>query len=240
MVEEALCAPLPPGWAEFYQPKVSCVFFSKMTTGESGWHHPLERHYAATIRRVRMLLAAKLDASDEVSKQVWQARYQLVLSHHYQTLEKILQKESKEQREIRRLRYAKMFRKHANRRADESDMDKQLISRKIIEMLSDNSSKGPATDEPEPEPEPSKGKKRWGLGMMKLKKDASFVQAVAVAEAEKRVKEEEETKAAQVDEQASAKKSKLIKTSSRPHSGVRLLDSHCRLRALVANCINRC
>ena len=224
LVEEALCAPLTLGWSEFYQARVSCVFFNNAKTGNSWWHHPLELHYSSLIKRLFATLVAKAAADDGTAKAMWAARYDFVLADHYKKMKKILQTETQDQKEIRRLRYAKMFRKHANKRADDQNMNKQLMSKKIIDMLGGGAKKQPVEEgwpvgEPEAEPAPSP-KSKWGKGMLKLKKDTGFIQAVAVAEAETKKEEEEEEEERKVKapgDAAPVKKSKLIKAVSRPH-----------------------
>ena len=110
------------------------MFSNNRATGNSGWHHPLEQHYTALATRLRKILVSKAQAAP-AQQPIWQARYDFVLADHYAGLKETLKHETREQREIRRLRYAKIFRKHANKRLDEQLASKALLGKKVLDML---------------------------------------------------------------------------------------------------------
>ena len=183
LAEELLLAPLPAPWFEFYEGLYGGMFYHNPLTTESSWHHPLERHFTVTTDRLNRLSVAaqKLrEAGDVQEAEKMQTRHDNVLTLHAHKLQAILDEETEQAREIRRMRFARVFRQHANKEADRTKSRERLLLEKVTSIMTT-----PSREEAEDSPA-QPAKKTFG----KWSKAVKNVQAVAAAEKEEAAKAE--------------------------------------------------
>jgi hypothetical protein len=119
LAEEALCAPLPAGWAEHLDPIVhggGWYFFRELDSGGGGgaaaetWDHPLIGSYttlAASLREASdAVVAACLPGEeDPAARDAAAGRYAAALATHDALIRPLLEAESRGARRARALRY---------------------------------------------------------------------------------------------------------------------------------------
>jgi hypothetical protein len=126
LAEQALCAPVPEGWRGFYNPNYKCIFYFDKRAEVTTWHHPLERHFEVTAIRVKTISdeERRLQATgNKEAADAMHSRYEVVLARHRAWVAKVVQQETEDDREIRRLQFGKPFRDH---------LDQKLIDNRAL------------------------------------------------------------------------------------------------------------
>ena len=142
LAEEMLLCPMPEPWCEFYDGMYGGMFFHNRLTKATSWHHPLENHFMATCERLKTLraLAKQLRQSgNEVEATRMECRIERVHTLHAIKLRGVLEAETEQAREIRRMRYARAFRQHANNKADGEKGHERLLLEKVVKILGSGS-----------------------------------------------------------------------------------------------------
>ena len=142
LAEEMLLCPTPEPWCEFYDGMYGGMFFHNRLTKATSWHHPLESHFVATCERLKALraLAKQLrESGNEVEATQMEGRSERVHTLHTIKLRGVLAAETEQAREIRRMRYTRTFRQHANNKADEEKGRQRLLLEKVAKILGSGS-----------------------------------------------------------------------------------------------------
>lgn len=114
LAEEALCAPLPRGWAEHLEPTVSgggALYFRKNTAAALvQWEDPLHGHFVDVAHELgdlirKMRTACQPGNQDETARIAAATGYEAAVAAHYEVLRPLLRNETAPARRARFLRY---------------------------------------------------------------------------------------------------------------------------------------
>eukprot|EP01043_Picozoa_sp_COSAG02_P036092 COSAG02_NODE_2624_length_8398_cov_18.889505_1_plen_1131_part_10 len=212
--EELLMCPMPDPWCEFYDGLYGGMFFHNRLTKVTSWHHPLESHFVATCERLRRLraLAKQLrESNNEVEAKRMEARSERVHILHTNKLRAVIAVETETARIIRQMRYIRVFRQHANQKADEQKGREALVLEKVVKILGSGSKDFSKKNMSAEESDAAAGPKKKTHA--KWSKAVKTVKLAVKSEA----KEEEEREVAGEDTAETEPTATLSRSKSQPH-----------------------